>query len=245
MANNKTIINEAIDVNQIFSNSNSAIPDNKPMSNSFQLLEACVNVISGVLIHQRSRWFNITNHERQFEGWWKAEFVTALESWTYSIGLPSFGVLPEAKPRRFGLTTSKQSADILIAPWDNQTANFSSNTPRLWIDIKERGTWWPNARKAFGMHNQGLRHDLAKWSSTNWSEGDIVMCAHILLNDGPLEVPVPEDWLAELTSISREYELYKSFTISHPRNEAESNHRFARLDFFIVHPDRNQLYSNE
>src|SRR5262245_35276901 len=88
------------------------------------LLNDVVNVMADVLVHQRPRWGALLGHQRQYEGWWKAEMALAIESWTWRADQldPPFYVRAEAKPRDFGLTPP--TADLVVAQMKKDFTDF-------------------------------------------------------------------------------------------------------------------------
>jgi hypothetical protein len=137
-----------------------------------ELMNEVVAVMADVLVHQRARWGALLAHQRQYEGWWKAEMALALESWTWRADRQTkpMYVLPEAKPRDFEIDDGPSSADLLVAPVNKSLNDFDYKArPRVWIELKERGTWWGvkpgGAAKAFGTANHGLWSDIEKWQN--------------------------------------------------------------------------------
>jgi|GEM_PF-4655077 len=170
------------------------------------LRDEVINVLKGVLIHQRQRWSVLLRHQRQREAWWKAEFAMALESWAWSIDSANnsnaeikngisgeYGVYTEVK---LGQTDSR--VDLLVAPWPAEKKH--SGPPRVWIELKERGTWWGNANKALGEANQGLRHDLKKLVQyEKFDDADSVLLCHLVSHETPGDSgdgTLPEKWSA-------------------------------------------------
>lgn len=135
-----------------------------------RLAEHVANVLHNVLIHQRSRLGTLLGHNSQYEGWWKAEFALALESWCWQFNLPYFWCATEPKPKNAGIGNSDKSTDLVVAPGSQRKMNLKAG-PRVWIEIKERGTWWDgNANKALGTANRGLLSDLTKWNDVTFHE---------------------------------------------------------------------------
>lgn len=102
------------------------------------------------MVHQWPRWGPLLGHMRQMEGWWKAELLTAIEAWCWSLDAPQdFWPRPEVKPREFGRGKSQQTPDIVVAPIGKDGEGFESAAgPRVWLEIKERGTWWGSAGRS-------------------------------------------------------------------------------------------------
>ena len=213
-----------------------------------KLAENVVEVLQGVLVHQATRWGPLLGNWRGFEGWWKAEFVTALQAWCWTYELPrDFWVVAEAKPRDYNLGDTGQAPDILVAPWsdENNCMDYESG-PRVWIEIKERGTWWNNAAKGYGEGNHGLRHDLAKWDESTWSpQDDIVLVCQITAHESEWTramEPFPKDWIDVLEDIATTHPRYvPSRTVAYPCWGDPTQHgsarwvRWARMDFFTIH----------
>src|SRR5947208_2580977 len=106
------------------------------------LASAVLGTMQDVLVHQRARWATLFAHQHQYEGWWKAEFALALESWCWRTDLPEpTWLLSEVKPSAHGVGETKQSIDLLIARWLQDKDDVSHDPPRIWVEIKERGTW--------------------------------------------------------------------------------------------------------
>jgi hypothetical protein len=202
-----------------------------------KLAELVLTVIGNVLIHQRNRWGPLLGHKRQYEGWWKAELAAALESWAWSWDLPSFGILPEAKPRDFKIAGAESGAvDLVVAPWDNKQGKILfDQQPRTWIELKERGTWWGDPAKALGKANHGLWTDLEKWANIKWKNDDVVVACQITVHDGSRSESIPDNWEKAFEQVAKKYPRYlKPCIVGYPLKE---NHiRWARIDCFTIHP---------
>lgn len=161
------------------------------------------DVLEGVLLHQRQRWGTLLGHQRGYEGWWKAECAAALENWCWRQGPVTYGVLPEAKPVDFGLSLERP-VDLLVAPWDDEARELKpAGGPRVWIELKERGTWWGNGpAKAFGTGNHGLLSDLAKLSSEKWAADESALACQIVSHVGTQAETIDPGWLKALESYS-------------------------------------------
>jgi hypothetical protein len=124
-----------------------------------QLCQAILTTMQDALVHQRERWGSVCSNEHDYEGWWKAELRRALESWCWQLGHPGVDtwVLTEAKPRdHCKFVTSSESVDLVVGEWSGQALT----TPRIWIELKQRGTWWGGGpKKAL----DGFVSDLHKW----------------------------------------------------------------------------------
>jgi hypothetical protein len=202
-----------------------------------ELAEAVVTTLQDVLVHQRPRWATLCGHQHQMEAWWRAEFLIALESWCWRWDLPEeTWVLPEAKPRDYGVGTSRESIDLLVAPWD-ENSRCMRKEPRVWIEIKERATWWGDPWKALN----GLEVDLAKWSDAEWQQNDFVVACQILLHDSePISsCPAPEDWRRVLNELTRGFRPFLGTrSVCYPCYSPEKKsviHRSASIDFFTIH----------
>lgn len=164
------------------------------------LANNAIAVIHHLAKEKRNSWCRLARHQRQWEGWWKAEIVLALETWARSRKRsPGYGVAAEQKPRAYALSQSRASTDILLAPWDNKLGRLSMTAaPRVWLELKSRGTWWGPAAKALGTANAGLAKDLAKWDNVPWTPGDLVLCCHLTTHDGSGGLQLPKDWQEQL-----------------------------------------------
>jgi hypothetical protein len=212
---------------------------------ALELAHTVVTVMQDVLIHQRGKWGPLLGHQRQYEGWWKAEFALALESWAMSFTPPMptkfYWVVPEAKPRDAGLGTSAQAVDLAVVPHSHERDGQDMEaTPRVWIEIKERGDWWGNADKAFGTANRGLRTDLIKWHSVPWTSDDVVVASQLLscigtwdgANDG-----LPDTWCTALDAVAAEYPRFVPPRVVGYAVPAEAPKaiRWVRLEVFTIH----------
>jgi hypothetical protein len=140
------------------------------------LAQAAVTTLQDVLVHQRSRWASLFAHQNQYEGWWKAEFALALESWCWRLDLPEpTWVRTEVKPKDYGVGATGQSIDVLVGRWSQEAQSLINEPPMVWIELKERATWWGNPWKALCEDGRSLGHDLAKWRAAAWRPGDIVL----------------------------------------------------------------------
>jgi hypothetical protein len=206
-----------------------------------ELSQKVIGVMQDVLIHQRGKWGPLLGHQHQYEGWWKAEFSLALESWAQSFTPPMpskfFWVIPEAKPHWAGFDTGAQAVDLAVVPHSEEDDTWDMKaTPRVWIEIKERADWWNNADKAFG----GLRDDIAKWHGIGWTPEDMVIACQVLCYKGTWDGPdggLPKKWRDGLEEVSAEYPpLLPARIVGFPVGvEGPEAVRWARLDAFIIH----------
>jgi hypothetical protein len=169
-----------------------------------QLACGAFRVMQDVLIHQRHRWGPLLTRSRQYEGWWKAELITALDKWHWASDLKrQFGVLSEVKPRDVGLGAGSGSVDVVIAPRQAGSEWASAErTPRVWIELKERGTWWEGGPgKALQESGRSLAADLAKWAHIPWSGDDVVAVCQIISHRSQDEdACLPKRWSELLDS---------------------------------------------
>jgi len=197
--------------------------------------------MQNVLVHQRARWGALLAHQRQYEGWWKAEFRLALESWCWRSDLPEpTRVRSEEKPRNHGVGASPKSVDLLISQRSDDAGDMLPR-PRVWVEIKERGTWWGNARKALGESNRGLWSDLRKWQGVSWARDDVVVACHILTHEASPDksVAIPPPWAAAFEEAAAEFPRYvPTLTVRYPCANSGSQkvvERYASIDFFTIH----------
>ncbi|WP_248345788.1 hypothetical protein [Anaeromyxobacter paludicola] len=163
------------------------------------------SIMSQVLVHQRQRWATAVAHQRGYEAWWKVEFATALESWCWRADDSGFGVLPEARFSDFGLRTD-QAADILVAPWNSKEGSIRRDEyPRVWVELKERGTWWGGPAKAFGPANKGLLSDFEKLETQAWSDDEVAIACQIVTHDGTIDERLPRSWLDALNGFEMKH----------------------------------------
>jgi hypothetical protein len=215
-----------------------------------ELQEEVVAVLQGTVLHQRARWGALLGHQRQFEGWWKAEFAAALEAWTWSSRVPDpgFCVLVEPKPRDFRAVDGdcREAADLAIAPWgdDGQDVSEGQGTrdgqrPRLWIELKTRATWWGSTTSAVGKALGGFRSDLVKWEALR---GDPVLVCHLVTHDGTYRNRLPPEWAAALPELREEEQPRwhwpgEPFTVGiEAAVGGRLRHRWTRMDCVIVNP---------
>ena len=200
-----------------------------------------LGVIKGVLIHQQPRWGVIVGQQRQLEAWWKHEMVSALQAWTWSFQrVQEYAVECEIKPKNHLPTEdgSQESVDILVAPWDADANDWNRKTgDRVWVELKERGTWWGGPNKALGAANAGLMKDLHKWGKDNaeWSDRDTVLACHLVTHEGEYPNdpthPLPPNWEDALDQVrdSPEYTCVGSpFVVGYPCESRKMNGKWAR-----------------
>lgn len=201
-----------------------------------ELTKEVVAVMSDVLVHQRLRWGYLLGHQRQYEGWWKAEMAAALESWSWRADLQDspVWVRAEMKPAKFGVRGGPPSSDLVVARVNETFTDFDYTTrPRVWIELKERGTWWGNAAKALGTANNGLYSDLEKWSKVT-DAGEVVLICQITSHDGSYRERLPTDWSDQLDEIAKKHERAmtpRSVGFELPGSDCI---RWARLDAFLL-----------
>jgi hypothetical protein len=189
------------------------------------------------LVHQRERWGSVCSNEHDYEGWWKAELRRALESWCWQLGHPGSDawVLTEVKPREYDLGTSAESVDLVVGEWSDQKAKLVP--PRIWIELKERGTWWGGGpKKALA----GFVSDLQKWQDVAWAPEDIVVAGLIILHDAEQDslIALPEDWSKELAATAKQFPMViNSRSVCYPcvRYDGAKKHRFATMAFLTAH----------
>lgn len=212
-----------------------------PTWTSAELAVSALTTLQDVLVHQRARWAALFGHQHQYEGWWKAEFYLALESWCWRTDLPEpTWVRSEVKPRDHGIGGTKQSIDLLVARWDDTTGDIRPDPPRVWVEIKERGTWWGDPGKALREEGRGLAADIAKWRDAEWQDGDIVVACQIVAHDAPADSydPIPTNWKAVLDDIATTAPRFLPTRSVGCRafspDAGEPINRYATIDFFTV-----------
>lgn len=207
---------------------------------SSELTRGVLTTMQGVLVHQRARWGALMGHQHQYEGWWKAEFRLALESWCWRSDLPEpTWVQSEKKPSNYWVGTTRESVDLLVGRWSEERAEILPG-PRVWIEIKERGTWWGDARKGLGASNGGLRSDLMKWRDTRWADDDVVIACHVLSHDATrgISTPIPPAWAAVFEEVTAGFPRYlPTLSVCYPCVSPETGEavdRYASIDFFTI-----------
>lgn len=207
-----------------------------------RLAQAVLAQLQDVLVHQRARWAALFGHQHQYEGWWKAEFAIALESWCWRLDLPATTwVLTEVKPRDHGVGEGKQSMDILVGCWDDGQKRICPDSPRVWIEIKERGTWWAGGpRKALCEEGRSFGGDLEKWKHVRWEQEDVVVAGQIISHDAPggSQEPLPETWRHVLDEIGQRFPRFvPTRSVGCPAVCPATGRpltRFATIEFFTV-----------
>jgi hypothetical protein len=208
---------------------------------SDRLALAVLGTLQDVLVHQRSRWAALFAHHHQYEGWWKAEFALALESWCWRMDLPEpTWVLSEVKPRDHGVGESKRSMDILVGRWLEDEQIVSRDHARVWLELKERGTWWGDPWKALCEEKRSVCADIDKWKDAPWQGVDVVVACQIISHDasaGSLET-LPPDWREVLEEIDRKFpRLLPPRSVCCPSISSISGKpvdRFATIEFFTI-----------
>lgn len=201
-----------------------------------RLAKHVANVLQGTILHQRPRWGPLLGHKSQYEGWWKAEFALALENWCWQFNLPYFWCKTEPQPRDVGIgdQKSKKSTDLVVAPGSSSGIDINAG-PRVWVEIKERGTWWQgNVNKGLGTANDGLLKELSKWKDQSFQDFDAVLACHIVTHDGTNDEHLPRGWLEKLEEIAERHErLMEPHIVGFPLSEKAV--RWARMDLFVIH----------
>jgi hypothetical protein len=119
----------------------------------------------------------------------------------------------------------------------------------VWIEIKERGTWWGNPWKALCEEGRGLSTDIEKWSAVKWEDGDIVLACQIVAHDAEegCRDALPDTWQAVLDKIHAEHPRFvPTRSLCYPAIIPDARgivHRFATIEFFTVH-ERNHISSS-
>lgn len=210
------------------------------------LVKHVVEVMQGVVLHQRPRWGILLESERQYEGWWKAEMMMALEGWTWSKGVieKGLGVGVEMKPKQLGLHWSGRLVDLYVGPWGEKGPfQCDHESPRVWIELKTRATWW---RGGVAKALAGLKKDLEKWAGLA-TEGETVLVCQITTHNGHETEHLPKHWEKGLDEIPKRHKrLHKPFSVALPLHTYASRKtakrkdwepatmRWVRLDCFLV-----------
>jgi hypothetical protein len=166
----------------------------------------------------------------------------ALESWTWRadrLERPLYA-RAEPKPSAFGVEGGPPTADLVVAGMNEKFDDFDyKTTPRVWIELKERGTWWgvtPGlAAKAFGTSNNGIRSDLEKWKDVR-GRGDVVLVCQITMHDGTYKEGLPESWTKQLDDIAGQYDRAVPARCVGFEIAGKDRVRWTRFDAFMVNP---------
>src|SRR5262249_11596526 len=133
----------------------------------------------------------------------------ALESWCFRLDLPEpTRVLSEVKPKNHGINGASGSVDLLVARWSDEEQRIIKEPPRVWIELKERGTWWVGgASKPLRQKDRSLYADLHKWKKASWLPGDVVVACQIISHEaeGVSTEPLPLEWRQVLDDIHSEF----------------------------------------
>jgi hypothetical protein len=203
-------------------------------------------VLKNVLIHQRHRWGILDAHRRQYEGWWKAECALAIENWAWVRRPPdelvAFAVEP--KPSDYSPcgvrlndqsrgTPDRHAADLLVGPWSDEVGGVSLDRgPRVWIELKVRGTWWSGGVPKLLA---GLYSDLEKWRVDG--DDDAVLICHITSTEAGWDEPFSDDLVRALNECGPIQTTIVGYEI--PRREKRHEgingeiYRWARMDCFV------------
>ena len=186
------------------------------------LRDQVIEVMKGALIHHRPSWGPLMHHGHLYEGWWKAQLALAIENWSWSYTATgsndtSFGVEPERKLKSVGLEDHGIQADLHVAPWDDDSDCFlKGGTPRVWVELKQRGTHWESPEKAYGPANSGIEKDFRKWEKVNLNaETDAVVFCQILTHIGTNDEELESGWRDKLVGLAEyfEYSLLDDLTV--------------------------------
>ena len=201
-----------------------------------QLAAAVVDVLCQRCVHKRGDWVTLMGHRRNYEEWWKAEFVSAVESWAWSSECNDqlWGALPEPMPKKAGykIWSGDGKADILVAPWDDQTKTVAiKNAPRVWIELKHRNTEYGVSKTFY----KGLESDIDKWSGAQWTTEDVVLACHLLVHDATDRESLPQIFRARLDEIGKKYPRFCStFYVGYKLTDSVI--RWLNVDFFRIYP---------
>ena len=188
------------------------------------LRDQVIEVMKGALIHNRPSWGPLMHHGHNYEGWWKAQIALAIEncSWSHTATGPidtSFGVEPERKLKSVGLKDHGIQADLHVAPWDDDSDSFlKGGTPRIWIELKQRGTHWESPEKAYGTANHGIASDFQKWEKVDLApDTDAVVFCQILTHVGTGDEDLKPGWSDKLEGLAEdfEYSLLDDLTVGY------------------------------
>jgi hypothetical protein len=204
---------------------------------ALNLRELVIETMQGVLIHQRTRWGALAEHQRSFEGWWKAEFALALEGLAWRTDLSeSLSVAEEMKPDgrlKASSASARDAVDLYVGAWDDKKEAFDTSTkkPAVWLELKERGLHWHgnHPSKVFGE----LAYDAQKWSLDRRSgPKDSLLLALVTYwktslqraretcrasGESPMQLGMPKEWAQHLAELSRDWGERRSISVAAPR----------------------------
>ncbi len=213
------------------------------MNQSEQLAVGVVDIISNFVRRERTRWCRLLGiGSHQWEGWWKGELAMAIEDWAW--GRRARGALAvdaEVKPRDFGLCKSRDSVDLVVGPRGENGLDLKKAGPRVWLELKDRATWWTSPAKGLGVANSGLAWDLEKWKGTRWKARDVVLACHLLAHNGTATERLPASWSAALQQVGRSAVRFRGrapVVVGYPLTPGKpaKGVRWLRLDVFQLYP---------
>ena len=218
------------------------------MIKTADLAREVVRVLQFKVVQERNRWAALMQHERGYEAWWQAEVALALENWCWVFrgGGPraDIGFVTEARPARFGLGGPPKGAiDLLVGPWSDEIDGIASDaTPRVWIELKNRGDWWAGTPvKVFGAANSGLAKDLEKWDAVRWTPDDVALAFQLLSYRKTYDEPHLEpEWLSALADAAGGRKPFvEPLVVGYPLDQEIRDCIFLRVDVFPIHVPRH------
>jgi hypothetical protein len=196
--------------------------------------------MQGVIDSQRSRWGRLSNFENAFEGWWKAEFLLAIDELLWTSDFPAaYCVRAERKPRTYGLCEDTRAADLLVVTWSTERQEIDETNPsRIWLQLKHRGTWMGSNPK---RELAAVWEDLQNWvKHVKWCPEEVVVACLILAADSRSEGGVlPKKWRDELDRIHCKFPRYlPAYPVAcqRPDHEGKDLTRWVHLEFFTISP---------
>ena len=220
------------------------------------LANEVLDVLGQVLLHKRSVWGTFGRRKHHFEAWWQLEMALALEAWCWSsraeLGYQALVEQSAARIRRAGTRRREnihKRFDLVVVPEleGEDKPDFKSG-PRVWVELKERATWWDRADRAMLQPTNSLLADVHKWRAIDWSDDDVVLVCQVLLWEAPYDESLDSEWLDALAEVARRGECKRVpggaepvIEVGYPIPERAAasevyNVQWARLDAFQVHP---------
>jgi hypothetical protein len=195
-----------------------------------RLKDILQTAVRNVLENQNERYMNFLDIHNRTEAWWQWEYAAELIKIAISENVP-ICIDVNKKPRECGIKShKKQLIDLFIGQWpDSKDKCDYSLTPRIWIEIKQRGTYEIN-----NILN-GLYEDIEKLNCIPWSKQDYAIASLILVHDSNNQID-PNECQQEINRIGYPLLFNDPIQISGYREEKEI-HRLVSLYFYQIHPN--------